>query len=421
MTLYRQGRIDLYPALQVSRGKNKKLEYEDVYPRSKTGLGGLYFSNGSPSSVFRKDLSQSTAMMIINPQTLMADVKTSIKVPEGAFPTMTNVPGSMLMFKYYVEIVVDLCGKLGETRFLPRLTSQEPTFTDGAENTSRHESDWANHILDTVQLRRTKSVVDITFPIIVGTTDSVRATPSWPEEPVAAERVADERDPASDFNEEEQGHYDENGNLYHYEGGYDGAYDQPPDGEPDTDHVRPATTLIPPPLDQDEPVDEKERLRRQEALLLPSQPPEEGESSSSAAALAPSAPYIDGESGLYGYRGPHDGETSPAIPHVGPSTMSARSFDTIVPETDSSALPPVFDGDQARSPQDDKHDMERQRLMAQASAPPVEDEADFTGPSNPPDQDFAPSAPVINEEEDYNSHTLHHNDHTGEHLPQYQR
>ena len=421
MTLYRQSRIDLYPALQVSRGKNKKLEYEDVYPRSKTGLGGLYFSNGSPSSVFRKDLSQSTAMMIINPQTLMADVKTTIKVPEGAFPTMTNVPGSMLMFKYYVEIVVDLCGKLGETRFLPRLTSQEPTFTDGADNTSRHESDWANHILDTVQLRRTKSVVDFTFPIIIGTTDSIRAAPSWPEEPMAEALVADERDPASEFDEEDRGFFDEHGDFYHYEGRYDGAYDQPPWREPDTDPARPPTTLIPPPPDQDEPVDEKERLRRQEALLLPSQPPQDGEPSSSAVALAPSAPYIDGDSGLYGYRGHHDGETGPVIPNMDPSTRSARSFDTIVPETESSASPPAFDGDQARPPQDDKHDMERQRLMAQASAPPADSEADFAGPSAPADQEFAPSAPIMNEEEDYNAHTLHHNDHTGEHLPQYQR
>lgn len=47
-TLYRQGRIDMLPALPVvNRGKDKKPEYEDVYPKSRTGLGGLYFTNGS--------------------------------------------------------------------------------------------------------------------------------------------------------------------------------------------------------------------------------------------------------------------------------------------------------------------------------------------------------------------------------------
>jgi hypothetical protein len=84
VTLYRQGRIDLHPAIPVaSKGKNRRAEYEDIFPRSKSGLGGLHFSNGSPSSVFRKDLSQSTATMIVNPKTLTADVKTSIKLPDN--------------------------------------------------------------------------------------------------------------------------------------------------------------------------------------------------------------------------------------------------------------------------------------------------------------------------------------------------
>jgi arrestin-related trafficking adapter 9 len=91
-TLYRQGRIDMHPPIPLtSRNKGKRPEYEDVYPRSKTGLGGLHFSNSSPSSVFRKDLSQTSAMMVVNPQTLTADVRTSIKIPEDASSSSTTL------------------------------------------------------------------------------------------------------------------------------------------------------------------------------------------------------------------------------------------------------------------------------------------------------------------------------------------
>lgn len=404
-TLYRQGRIDMHPAIPiVSKGKNRKAEYEDVYPRSKSGLGGLYFSSGSPSSVFRKDLSQSTAMMIINPQSLSAEIKTSIKLPEAAFPTTTNVPGGMISFKYYIEVVVDLCGKLGESRFLPRLTSSEPSFTDGADNTNQLNSDWANHILDTVQLRRTKSVVDFTFSVIVGTKDSVRT----------ARRLAGEtyRENAAVYDSYVEGpypehdRYDGNGEDHTQWDGYNGQDDHERFNKLDENPLPPhmQAIAIPP---QETPVSEKDRLRQAEALLLPSQPPEEGDSYNTDDATAPSAPH---EADLYGYDGP-------SLPQAGPSRIPTRSFDTVVPTEGPSHDPPAFEnGTGADRSQDDKQDLERQRLLAQASAPMEEEER---GDSR---HEFAPTAPVLEEWDEYNAHTfVHDHDHNHNQHHQHQR
>jgi hypothetical protein len=423
-TLYRQGRIDLHPAIPfVSKGKIKKAEYEDIYPRSKSGLGGLHFSNGSSSSVFRKDLSQSTAMMIVNPQTMIANVKTLIKLPENAFPTMSNVPGGMITFQYYVEVVVDLCGKLGEPRFLPRLTSMEPSFTDGADNISQSNSDWANNILDTLQLRRTKSVVDFTFAVVVGTKDSGRTASRWAKEDSnMQEQNATEFYLGQVGHPEDQEYCDENGAYYSEWNGrneYEDFEDARAHGR---NHNLPSTQPIPPPPPE-EPVDEKEWLRRQEALLLPSQPPDEGGSSMVAEVAAPSAPFIPEDAGRYDYRNEFDEEAGSSRSHVAHSAVSTRSVDTIVnaagagPSYDRD--PPTFDGDRSHWLQDDKQDLERRRLMAQASAPPEDDDG-IRGDGQFSANEHRPTAPVLDEADEYNAHTLNH-EHTSEHLPQYWR
>jgi arrestin-related trafficking adapter 9 len=421
-TFYRQGRIDLHPAVPlVSRGKTKKAEYEDIYPRSKSGLGGLHFSHGSASSVFRKDLSQSTAMMIVNPQTMTADVKTSIKLPDNAFPTMSNVPGGMITFKYYVEVVIDLCGKLGEPRFLPRLTSMEPGFTDGAENINQSNSDWANNILDTLQLRRTKSVVDFTFAVIVGTKDSGRISNSRVrEDNTAYEGSGTEYHPDEVGYPGDEDYYDANADYYgDWDGGneYEGL-EQAPAHDPNQNEQSMQLMLPPPP---EEPVDEKERLRRQEALLLPSQPPEEGGPSRAAEASAPSAPYIPQDTGSYSYRGQLNEEAGPSGRQIRHSAMSTRSVDTIVSGAAAGTSdPPTFDVDTSRRLQDDKQDLERQRLMAQASAPP-EDDNDLSDGQQFLANDHIPTAPALDEADEYNAHTINREYTSSEHLPQYWR
>ena len=410
VTLYRQARVDMHPAIPMGRkGKDKVAEYEDIYPKSRTGLGGLYFANGSPSSLFRKDLAQTSTLMVVDPGTLIADVRTSIRVPQEAIPSISNVPGDMISFKYYVEVVLDLCGKLGETRFLPSLTSSGPTFTYASEAKNQLTSEWANNILDTAQIRRTKSVVSLRFSVVVGTRDSGRVfersqNGAGAPQGEAIHHLEDQDQQDYEYYEEQgynQWYYDESGQPLSTE------Y-----GEQDHEYQPPQTHLIPPP-ETDEEVDEKTRLRWQEELLLPSQPPEEGEPSNLAQDLVPSAPFIPNIDELVST------EVGPsAVRHAfAPSGMpgiSTRSADTIwatgADAGDASAFVP------AGLHNEDKQELERRRLMAHASAPPL-DEAHEVSSAQP----LMPTAPVLNEEENYNAHTLNHVQNGGEHLPQYQR
>jgi arrestin-related trafficking adapter 9 len=406
-TLYRQGRVDLYPGISLTpKGKNKKAEYEDNFPRSESGLGGLHFSNISSSSVFRKDLSQSTAMIIVNPRTLTADVRTSIKLPENAFPTMSNVPGSMITFKYYVEVVVDLCGKLAN-HDLPRLTSMEPSFTDGAENISQSDSDWANNILDTFQLRQTKGVVDFTFAVLVGTKDSGRtADRRAMEDNNSQEQMATEFYPDRLGDEEYYDGYGEWDGLNKWED-FEHAH------VPERTRNPPSITPIPPPPPPEEPIDEKEWLRRLGALLLPGQPPDGGGLSMAAEAATPSAPLIPEDVGWYDYRSGFDGEAGPPTYHVAHSAVSRRSVDTIVYGEGAGSShdqdPPTFDENTSHRPQDDKQDLERQKLMAQASAPLEEGDGVGTGPQSSANEHM-PTAPVLDEAE--NIMHIHNHEHT---------
>jgi hypothetical protein len=329
----------------------------------------------------------------------------------------------MISFKYYVEVVVDLCGKLGEPRFLPRLTSMEPSFTDGADNISQLNSDWANNILDTLQLRRTKSVVDFTFAVIVGTKDSCRtASREARKDNGMQEENATELYPGQGGHPRAQGYYDENDGYY---GEWD-EHNEYDDFEYDRDDERTynlsITHPIAPPLPE-EPIDEKEWLRRQEALLLPSQPPDEGGSSTTAEAAAPTAPFIPEDAGPYDFRREFDREAGPSRSHVAHSAVSTRSGDTIVNGAGAGSLrnqdPSTFDGDTSHRLQDDKQDLERQRLMAEASAPP---EGDDTGAGlQSLANEHMPTAPVLDEAHEYNANTLNHEHTLGEHLPQYWR
>ncbi len=423
-TLYRLGRVDMYPAIPLAtKGKDKQPEYEDVYPKSRTGLGGLHFGSASPTSVFRKDLSQSSTMMVVNPTTLTADITTSVRVPDAAFPTISNVPGGMISFKYHIEVVIDLFGKLGETRLLPRLTSSDPMFTPTQDGGNQLTSEWSNNILDTTQLRRTKSVVTFEMSVTVGTKDSSRGKKQPPIQPEAQEYGNAPASREQDWGQEGYDYYyDENGqpcyydpncyDPYCYEGydGYQGGdwnqqYPHPYDSYP-------PANIVPPPEPEEE-VDEKTRLRRQEELLMPSRPPQEGQCSLSAAALAPSAPLLmdgtDAENDAL-----HDGIATTPTPGPPASINSARSADTVrLYSTSPPPMPPINDGRAT----DDKQELERQRLLAQASAPPTDGAGAGSSSAPPP---FTPSAPVISDED--SEHDPRHDNHTEPpQLPRYQR
>lgn len=442
VTLYRQGRIDLHPALPMGRqSKGKTPEYEDVYPRSRTGLGGLHFSSGSPSSVFRKDLAQTTAPMIINPQTMTTEIKTSIRLPEDAFPTISNVPGSMITFTYHLEVVIDVCGKLNESRLIPRMSMTTPSNTyeaggsyDRGNNLTTH---WADRIIDTTPIRRIKTVVYCLFDVTVGNRDSARVIRERPEEEQNAEQGLDHGD---DYNgemydaewseEDYRNYYDEEGyyqyNDHEYWNGWTGteAHDPP--------------TFLPPPEPEVE-ADEKTRLRRAEELLLPSQPPQDDEAPSSSTSngaahdlhSGPTAPYLPDEDGLYGYRGRLDGSSQTQDFRPLASAVSARSVDTVVPgrnaPSDGLAAEDASLLDEEGHDRDDKQELERRRLLAQASAPPLDDDegqsADPSGSMHLEGVTDAPSAPVLTEEDEYRQSNGDHYGQNGveEHLPQYQR
>lgn len=426
-TLYRQGRIDMHPSIPVvskskSKHKGKRAEYEDVYPRSKTGLGGLNFSSNAPSSVFRKDLCQDSAMMTVDPCTLTAEVRSMLRIPDDAFSTMNNVPGGMIEFKYFVEVVVDLYGQLGESRFLPRVSLTSPTqmFTNGhgSDNGAPVTSRWADNILDTARLRRSTNVVVAIFEILVGSQDSSRAV----TKPRATQR---EDGPASlDMNGLDQAQAgDESAcllrvptpNLDHRSArdlGELGPYQHP--------HALPLHLV--PPLRPDEDVDEKTQMQRHEALLLPSRPPDDDlvPVGSSPRLMAASAPILSEEQVL------HESQGTISLPHDSSSVHPLRSRDplrrtdtTVPPYTNTSSLP--SNGGQAYSMTDDKQEAERQRLMLEASAPsPVNDEErdhGFFSPNTVPPSSHAagPSAPRLTEEDEYDAHLRNGDDYGGSH------
>lgn len=431
-TLYRLGRIDMLPALPIAnRSKDRKPEYEDVYPKSRTGLGGLYFTNGAPNMAFRNDLTQSSTMMVIDPTTKTADFSLKVRVPnaEIAFPTMGNVPGGMISFTYHIEVVVDLTGKLGEARLLPHLTTNGFSFSKAAGDHRDLTHDWTDsNILDTAPLRRTKNVATFDLPLIVGTDDSGRArraqlfrhnSHSGGQVQNATHNSNPDSTWVQDGHNDSSGHYDN----YGYDAYSDGWYDEFGNPIPDElyDHGQhphythsngdqhdsgPGNRMYFPPPEHEEPLDEKERLQRHEASLLPSQPPEAEASAASIADLAPSAPVFPEDDQI--------GSSPPSLP-ITISRASARSAETIVPDP-IMIPPPSLPEDITPTQTEDKQELERRRLEAQASAPPVDGEDGAAGPSNPA---HIPSAPFIDDDAEYLARALRLD--SGENLPEYQR
>ncbi|KAJ5671558.1 hypothetical protein N7507_000685 [Penicillium longicatenatum] len=410
ITLYRQGRIDLHPSIPIGSNANgKKPVYEDCYPRSRTGLGGLTLGTTRNSSTFRKDLSQSFAPLIVDPTNLTAIVKTSIRVPEDAFPTITRVPGAMINFRYYVEIVVDLRGKItSPDRFIPRfnMVSGGSTFSPSGQilnpadaKGSAITANWAGNILDTDRVRREKGVISVAFEVVVGTKDSKRGQGTIERtSSVAAESTTSQAPPissnpvnngdAEEWAEASPGEYGQEEHMY-----LDEAWAECPE-----DYVQ----QFPPPgpmtahPEVEEPVDEKTRIRRHEEALLPSQPPDEDEAGSSVELAVPTAPVLPEDHHLQDYQ--HVSSGTDAMSHV----TSASSLQTVV------ANGGVPEPSEPSGPGDDKLELERQRLMEQVSAP-----------SAPPEESNGegPSAPVFDEDDQLVGGTAH----ADESLPRYQR
>jgi hypothetical protein len=344
VTLYRQARVDMHPALPIAtNSKGDRTKSEDYYPKSRTGLGGLSLSSAGSSHTFRKDLGQSFAPLFVDPRTLTADIKCSVRVPDDVFPTISNVPGAMISFKYYVEVVVDIQGKLtGLDRMVsnagvvtvPTSTASTPGglgLDDAAGNTF---STWGGNFVDTDGIRREKGVVSSLFEIIVGTKNSERNGKRKQTQGLApngqngVHEIPYEgyNDPNAPGDYDQYGYeYDENGQYYDY--GYDPAYYDVP-GYNDRGPGGGQSYHAPPVLsEQEQGLSEKERLRRAEALLLPSEPPGASDGPSALgpvqhgiAASAPILPEDDDPNPPYL---PEASSSSSAPPHPPPPFRTA--------------------------------------------------------------------------------------------------
>ncbi|KAI9650235.1 ph-response sensor protein [Ciborinia camelliae] len=450
ITFYRQGRIDSAPPLSLFKdikGKEaERLKHEEYYPKSKTGLGGLSLSSAGSTSVFRKDLSQTFAPLIVDPTTLTSHVTASVRVPEDCFPTINGVPGQMVNFKYQVEVVVDLGGKLaGQQRHVPRIGTVSLPATYGStgnrsEGNASMLAAFGGSIVDTDHIRREKSVVACVFEVIVGTTDSARnkarhtgkqPVESWnlrPVTPTLAHKPIHEEPFDHEYIQPGEAEYPNHPYQYYdpnydpnyepnYEESYPYEYNQ--NYEQRTRYLPPSHTQIyvpPPEVEAQAGLSEKDRIGRAEQRLLPSQPPDfqaSTSSSTSAAArgnIGPSAPPNPADEDLYTADGlppsssihlaSHPIELSDShLTESSPTGPSAPSLSDLTPHPPNNT--------------DDKQELERQRLLAEASAPSefpdVEEEGESSrqGSAASAPHDHEPSAPIFHEEDEYGGGYAH--------------
>ncbi len=437
VTFYRLGRIDSAPSsLSKERpeAEARRLEKEDFYPRSKTGLGGLSLSSAGSCSVFRKDLSQAFAPLLIDPDTLTANLTASVRVPEDVFPTIKDVPHEMISFKYHVEVIVDLGGKLANQiqGIKPSSTRMNPgggplgvtgsPFDGGASSLAN----WGTSIIDTDRLRRQKGVICVVFEVVVGTTDSSRLRGKAPMKPELAVHTVLVEDTEPYEGERRNGKQpwpavtDDNDGYLHEDYTHDATPSPHPLPYPYWDAAPPQPPpvphYIPPPDVTDEhTLTEKERIKRAEQRLLPSQPPE-------APAAGPSTSHLPNGENIYDA----DDQSPPPLPNAShhPATPNPTHQDPLtIPSAPT--LEDLAHGTTAH-PSEDKQELERRRLLAEASAPPeFPEDYDNGGASSsshaalPPQQGLGlgpsapppvaveaepPSAPVLEDEEAYGTH-----------------
>ncbi|KAJ8100460.1 hypothetical protein POJ06DRAFT_252774 [Lipomyces tetrasporus] len=111
---------------------------------------------------FRKDLVQTVAPLYIDSRTLTTTITANIRVPTDIFPTIDEYP--LVAFKYCLEVVLDLSGKVD----LP--LSQNVVHSAAADTTPGNAADLASRpYVDTELLKRMKGVVSLWTEIVVGT------------------------------------------------------------------------------------------------------------------------------------------------------------------------------------------------------------------------------------------------------------
>lgn len=437
VTLYRQGRID--PRAQPNA--------TDTGPQTTTSNEN---NSRSKARIYRKDLCQAMAPLIIDPVTLNTSVSVSVRVPEDAFPTIKDLPGEMISFKYHLEVIVDLGGRL-EGQLQSSGAGSQTRFGTLAANGAAAEgmsTSWSTNVVNTEHLRREKGVIYDALELVVGTVDTDRlrgkASANRPLYHANASSASQE-EMSSPWRRDSGAHASVNGDHRPSPRLPSGNYSTPPPlpeehpypGLPEP-HIHPpppppvhvtvpsteisAPAYVPAPdLPNDNDLSEKERVRLQEQRLLPSQPPQNppeagpsaaGPSAPEASGSAPSAPSAPVEENIY------DSEDTPSAPPPDAAIEPGPSA-------------PTLDDVEAPRPQNgaDKLELERQRLLNEASAPPEfpdDARASGSGTRGGADQDGEePSAPAFADEEEYGAHYAYGGEARGgsssEPLPRYER
>ncbi|RKF72734.1 pH-response regulator protein palF/RIM8 [Golovinomyces cichoracearum] len=446
ITLFRQGKIETTPSQSFFPLQNDKeaakLKHEEYYPKSMTGLGGLSLTSAGSSSIYRKDLAQTFAPIVVDPKTFSAVINASIRVPEHVFPTIRGVPGQMIIFTYHVEVVLDLGGRLaGQQRYVPLFRSVIlPSSSNYVNTTGRpdHNSNilgaWGGNIIGTEAIRREKNVVACSFEITVGSEDSARNSrrkeenkaqlpEDFPAEearnvlPILQTGSRNEDVPLNSGLEDadhKQSNGDYSSSFHDFASQYFDSYtcDSENNAGSCQDSCLPPThysiSAPPPEIFADSALSDKERSKRAEERLLPSCPPIDIMDTSSSIHL-PTLPSCVTENDF------HNTEiiTPTAIP-INLKSMGNPSTPTFN-RNDSTTL---------SNQNDDKQELERQRLMAEASAPLAES-TDHA--SENIFRSMQPTAPVLNEENEYASYCPYSNIsapltiETSESLPRYEK
>lgn len=439
ITMYREGHVDTHPAIPLGPSQpGKKQQYEDYYPKSRSGLGGLSLSSAGTSSGFRKNLSQKIIPLIVDPQSLHATVKTSIQVPEDLFPTISSVPGSMISFKYFIEVVIDLGGRFtSPDRIIPRLnmTGWPSKFEYNDSLGSKLDASEGITIpiagplnfLNTEGIRREKGVVACLFEVVVGTQDSRRKRLRQPDNPLAPEaaseapRSPEDRTADMSNNVPVRRPPEETSTVQHE------AWDGPQVSD-DRRDVMSGTScsesyIIPPP-EMEEELDEKARIRRAEQQLLPSAPCHEFSSGSTSEAFeGPSAPRIFDDQDLFLVQG-----------HIPTDASASNGLSTSDLENDPGNIRRHHMEALGMNPsvgrEDDKLELERRRLEMAASSPDDIQGSTTFGLDSDVQLTVPPTVPWLGEEYPHGNYEYQVNHQTSgwnadersrENLPQYER
>ena len=458
ITLYRQARVDMRPAIPLGpTEKGKEAQHEDYYPRSMTGLGGLSLSGAGSSHVFRKDLAQVILPLFVDPKRLSAEINGKVHVPEEAFPTISSVPGAIISFRYYVEVVLDVQGKLSSqdrvfgNRSGSVSTTYQPQVLEGLERDRSITNTYGSPIVDTAAIRRDKGVVACTFEVVIGTKDSARrrgkrrvldgseqddgselqATPQPPQPPQPTHASISVHGSAATSPP----------SHLRYQGGSDGAgltwnqvhswqvQDQrTPGGQAENRNYDMQPPVPMPHLEDESQISEKERLRRAEARLLPSSPPET-DFPAAEESYEPTAPYLADEHPSSHVSGEvRSTPTFSSLPDAHDETLDGTIGSVALGGESTTQTPayepPGADSSSRMATGDDKNEIQRQQLFLQTSSPPELGEEGEEGNRAPATEEQGPTAPVIQDDDDdlYTYSTDSHIDApTSTSLPRYEK